>query len=368
MEDNNPFIQVKIDYVQYMMQIYSVMAYDETITGIIFALMLENYLTADDLEVLTGFTKPTIAKALSRISIILSEFPILQTKKPHNRKKYYYCPISLEPYIKHNFLAVMAASEMSLEFMPELIARLDRLSPQTPSISHIRSTLLYLYTAIYYYKEVFSKSEPFLNQMLEDPDFNPNFSTLLKEIHLPLISQEITPKEDTLLNIKQDFISNMINLSTELIGGNEDLISVFLAMFLEYEPVTQDELMGITKSNRTNVSQALSKMEELAVVQVVKKPGDRKKYYKGAANLETYGVGKLSRVQGYYTQIQMMMQKKFLPDLEKVNVIEEKDKTEKERLRKFFEDNIYYYRIFIKFSTALHEAMRTELRKVMDSV
>ena len=65
MENNDPFIQIKIDYVQYMMQVYSVMAYDETTTGILFALMLENYLTADDLETLTGLSKPTITKAIA---------------------------------------------------------------------------------------------------------------------------------------------------------------------------------------------------------------------------------------------------------------------------------------------------------------
>ncbi|MFX0125913.1 MAG: hypothetical protein ACFFAE_19990, partial [Candidatus Hodarchaeota archaeon] len=101
MENTDPFIQIKIDYVQYMMQLYNVMAYDETTTGILFALMVETYLTADDLEVLTGLSKPSIAKALSRISIMFSEFPVIQTKKPHSRKKYYYCPLSLEPYIKH---------------------------------------------------------------------------------------------------------------------------------------------------------------------------------------------------------------------------------------------------------------------------
>ena len=84
--------------------------------------------------------------------------------------------------------------------------------------------------------------------------------------------------------------------------------------------------------------------------------------------MEEYGKGKLGRVQGYYTQIQMMMQKKFLPDLEKIEAQEEEEKQEKKRLKKFFEDNIYYYGIFIKFSTAMHEAIRDELQKVVNKV
>lgn len=368
MEDTDVFIQVKIDYVQYMMQIYKLMAYEETTTGIIFSLMMENYLTADDLEILTGFTKPTITKALSRISIILDKFPIIQTKKPHDRKKYYYCPISLESYVKYNFLAVTTMSELSLEFIPGLISRLNAITPQISNISHIRRTLLYFYTAVYYYKEVIEKSETLLNQMFTTPESTPDFSTLLKKVKFSYIPQGLVPEEDTLLDIKRDFIKYLLNMSSELIGGNEELISVFLALFLENEPVTQDDLIEVTRESRTKVSQALSMMEELQVVQVIKKPGHRKKFYKGAATIETYGVGKLGRVQGYYAQIQMMMQKKFLPDLEKITATEEKAKKEKERLRKFFEDNIFYYSIFIRFSTAMHEALGNKLKEVMNSV
>ena len=365
MEDTDPFIQIKIDYVQYMMQLYNVMAYDKTTTGILFALMLENYLTADDLEILTGLSKPTIASTLSRISIMFSEFPVITTKKPHDKKKYYYCPLSLKPYIKHNFLAVMTASEISLEFIPKLLSRLDALSPKTSAITHVRRTLLYLYVAIFYYNEFFAKCEPLIDQMIQSPDFTPDLSDHLEEIHFDLSLKDIETKDDTLLKIKRSFITNMLELSSEIIGGEEELISIFLAMFLEEEPVTQDEIMMVTKSNRSKVSQALSKMEELKIVKVIKKPGDRKKYYKGAPSIEEYGVGKLGRVQGYYSQIQMMMEKKFLPELDKISVIKESEKTEKERLFQFFKDNIFYYNVFIRFSTAMHIAMREKVKEVM---
>ncbi|MFX1507852.1 MAG: hypothetical protein ACFFDC_17325, partial [Promethearchaeota archaeon] len=287
-------------------------------------------------------------------------------KKPKDKKKYYYCPLSLEPYIKHNFLVVMTASEISLEFIPKLLSRLDALSPKTSAIAHVRRTLLYLYVAIYYYKEFFTKCEPLIDQMLQNSDYIPNFSSFLKEIHFDLTFKEIKePKHDTLLDIKRDFVTNMLELSSDIIGGEDELISIFLAMFLEKKPVTQDEIMKVTRSHRTKVSQALSKMEELKVVKVIKKSGDRKKYYKGAPSLEEYGVGKLGRVQGYYAQIQMMMQKKFLPELEKITVSNEKEKKEKDRLNQFFQDNIFYYNVFIRFSTAMHTAMREELQKVM---
>ncbi|MFX0124569.1 MAG: hypothetical protein ACFFAE_13135, partial [Candidatus Hodarchaeota archaeon] len=265
----------------------------------------------------------------------------------------------------HNFLAVHTASEISLEFIPKLLSRLDALSPKTSTIAHVRKTLLYLYIAIYYYKEIFIKSEPLIDRMLQDSDYTPDFKTLLEEIQFNPLTQKIEIEKDTLLDIKREFVSNMLELSSELIGGEEELISVFLAMFLEDKPITQDEIMIVTRSNRTKVSQALSKMEELNIVKIIKKPGDRKKYYKGAPSIEQYGVGKLGRVQGYYAQIQMMMRKKFLPELEKVIVSEKKEIKEKNRLLRFFKENIFYYDVFIRFSTAMHTAMRAELQKVM---
>ena len=90
-------------------------------------------------------------------------------------------------------------------------------------------------------------------------------------------------------------------------------------------------------------------------------PEDRKKYYRSKTSIEDYGLGKLKRVQGYYAQIQMRMQKKFLPDLEKIDPSSEQDKKDKGRLIEFFNDNISFFNIFIKFSSSIHTAVQKEL-------
>lgn len=78
--------------------------------------------------------------------------------------------------------------------------------------------------------------------------------------------------------------------------------------------------------------------------------------------IEDYGLGKLKRVQGHYAQIQMMMQKKFLPDLEKVTPTSIQDKLEKDRLNKFFKDNNTFFDIFLRFSNSMHTTVQDELR------
>ena len=359
----DPFIQLKIDYVQFMMQIYKLMAYDETTIGILFSLMLENYLTVDELETLTGFTKPTLIKAVTRISNIYNETPILQTKKPASRKKYYYCPLSLELYLKQSFISFTAATDIHLS---EFISRLKSLS-QTPDVIYIQRTLFFLQTTIFYYRHMMKAAGDYLDNLLNDPQIKIDFLPILDDLEPPVIEAVDINKDDNLLKIKQGFIQKMLETAQDLVIGNEDSIKVFLALFLEFEPVTQDKIIKVTKVNRTQVSQTLTMMEELKVLQVIKKEGDRKKYYKSVSRIEDYGTGKLGRVQGYYNQIQRMMEQKFIPDLEMIKQISEQDKKEAARLRKFFESNIYYYGIFIKFSTNLHESIGKKLKEIFEN-
>jgi DNA-binding transcriptional regulator GbsR (MarR family) len=373
MNGQDSFIQVKIDYVQYMMQVYKVMAYDEATTGILFSLLIEspNYLTSKTLETFTGFAGSTISETLSKIKTSMGDFPILVTKKPNDRTKYYYTPVSFEYFMKRNFLIMMEATELSLDFIPSLVARLDALSvspASSDSIAYIRETMIFFYSAVYYYNEIFGKTPALLEELLSNPDFDPNFTALAKQVEIPPFQAISVPENDSLLNIKRSFILKMKNLSKELLGGNEELIATFLVLILENDPITQDEIMRIGESSRAPVSRALAVMEELKIVQISKKPGDRKKYYKSVSKLQDYGGGKLTRVLGYYSQIQMMMRTKFLPDLEKVEPRGNEEMKEKEKIRKFFEENLYFFEIFISFSKSMHVSLGEELKKYIASI
>jgi DNA-binding transcriptional regulator GbsR (MarR family) len=136
---------------------------------------------------------------------------------------------------------------------------------------------------------------------------------------------------------------------------------------LEKDPVTQDELINMTGSSRSNVSKVLTMMEELNVLEVIKKPKIRKKYYNSNTSIEEYGLGKRKRVQGYYAQIQMMMQKKFLPDLKQIEPISKEDKAEKERLQNFFNENFNFFSIFIRYSNAMHTTVQKVLKEFVES-
>ncbi|MHA1443508.1 MAG: hypothetical protein ACTSR4_01995 [Candidatus Hodarchaeales archaeon] len=370
MNTEDSFIQIKIDYIQYMMQVYKVMAYDEATIAILFSLLIESpkYLASKDLETLTGFAGSTISETLSKIKTSMGDFPILFTKKPKDRTKYYYTPVSFEFFMKRNFLIMTEATELSLDFIPPLVARLDALSDSSASIAHMRETIVFFYSAVYYYNEIFGKTPALLEEILKNPDIDLNLSALAKEVKVPPFQTYSIPEGDNLLAIKQSFISSMMSLSRELLGGNEELVATFLALMLENEPITQNEIIKIGKSSRTQVSRALVMMEELKIVEISKKPGDRKKYYKSASSLQDYGGGKLKRVLGYYSQIQMMMRTKFLPDLEKIDPNGKVEEQEKIKLKLFFEENLHFFDVFVSFSTSVHEALGKALKKHMESL
>ena len=192
------------------------------------------------------------------------------------------------------------------------------------------------------------------------------FSEFIDKITIIIPEEGYIPSNDTSHQIKQDFIKKMTSLSTELLGGNEELISVFLALMLEIDPVTQDELINMTGSSRSNVSKVLTMMEELKVLDVIKKPKIRKKYYESKTTIEEYGLGKRKRVQGYYAQIRLMMEKKFLPDLKQIEHISE-DTAEKERLTRFFNENFNFFNIFIRYSNIMHTTVQKVLKEFVDN-
>ncbi|MHA1168945.1 MAG: hypothetical protein ACTSRU_14040, partial [Candidatus Hodarchaeales archaeon] len=279
--NKDPFLQLKIDYISFMVQMFKMMGYNEVTMSIQFALLMENtYLTQEQLETLTGYSRSTISEELSKLSNSLGDFPIYQTRKAGTKKKLlmYYCPNTFEQYIKTNFVTALRASEASIEFIPSLIARLDVLTLQSPSVQHVKRFLSFFLAAMHYYRSFIEVSGDLLDRCFNDPEFVPDFTGLLKTASktIPVTGKPPEIENDSLEKIKREVIARMMELSSGLIGGKEDMIKVFLALSLEDEPVTQDALMETCSCSRSNVSQALTMMIELKLVRLIKNPGDRK--------------------------------------------------------------------------------------------
>jgi len=164
---------------------------------------------------------------------------------------------------------------------------------------------------------------------------------------------------DSLLKIKRVFIVGMLESSSP-IGRRKEPVAVFLALGLSHEPMTQEEIMEVTKYGRSTVSETLPRLTGLGVVTVEKKPRDRKKYYSALIGAQDYGLQKSQMQKGGYSQIVDMVGRRFLPRLREIKG----DTEEKERLKAFFEANIRAYQLIVDYVTLLFDTFQEWMKDI----
>lgn len=197
-----------------------------------------------------------------------------------------------------------------------------------------------------------------MERYLEEPGYTPlfteeDFEAMKRELQKPhILKARASVENDSLLEIKRDYIKETLD-KTAPIGRRREIGAVSLALILSPDPVSQEDVMEVTGYSRSTVSENLTRIEELNVLNVVKKRGDRKKYYQSVLRLEGYGTQKFQIQRGGYSQIVRMIEERFLNELENISGAN----VEKERLEKFFRENIKAYGLIIQYITFLNDFM-----------
>ena len=177
-------------------------------------------------------------------------------------------------------------------------------------------------------------------------------ATLKREHPEPPAKRFRPRKNDSLLDIKREYIRETLEHASP-IGRKREIAAVSLALILSADPITQEEIMEVTGYGRSTVSENLAKIEELNVLIVVKKPGDRKKYYRSILKLEGYGTQKFQIQRHGYGQIGRMIEERFLPELRKIPG----SPPGKERMERFLEKNVRAYNFILENVNFLQEFM-----------
>jgi hypothetical protein len=201
-----------------------------------------------------------------------------------------------------------------------------------------------------------------MERFSKDPDYIPklteeDFAAMKKERAGSPVSWPSFRENDSLLDIKREYIKETLENATP-IGRRREIAAVSLALILSPDPLTQEGIMEVTGYSRSTVSENLVKIEELNVLSVVKKSGDRKKYYRSMLRLEGYGTQKFQIQRSGYGQIERMIEGRFLPELRKIPG----NPAGKERMERFLEENVRAYRLILEYISFLHDFMlkRTE--------
>ena len=347
-----------------MEQVHRALGFDANLISVLFSLLLEGrYLTQEEVMDLSGLSRASVSENLAKLTDPSSKFPVLVTRLPGDRRKYYYCPLEFEEYIRTFFVEASAATDFGTRFIPPMLERLDYVDPGDPAVNYVKGFLRYLLSVTQFYDEFISKSEENLKLLFEDID-------LKLDLPKPGVigdrrgdgkerARGRPPEGDSLLRIKRDFIAGMLEVSVP-IGRKKEPVGVFLAMSLSHEPLTQEEIMKVTGYGRSTVSETLTRLRELGVVNVEKIPGDRKNYYSALVGYEDYGLQKSQMQRGGYSQIVEMVRMRFLPRLKEV----EGDPDEKKRMRVFLEANVRNYQLIVDYVGLLFETFQVWMKDV----
>ncbi|MGD2200478.1 MAG: hypothetical protein PVJ38_02460 [Candidatus Bathyarchaeota archaeon] len=360
---DNPLLQLQIDYLAFMEQVHKTLGFEANLIGVLFTLLLEgDYITQDRVMELTGFSRSTVSETLKKLIAPSSSFPVLSTRKPSDRRKFYYCPLDFEEYVMTFFTSAMEASYFSDEIIREMLARLDILDSQSREALHMRRFFSYLLDVVDSLQNILEYTEEHLERFFEDSSYTPEFTEedladYERKHEKPPPGTSTVGETDSLLEIKRDYIRETLENATP-VGRRRELAAVSLALILSPDSLNQEEIMEVTGYSRSTVSASLTSIEDLNVLRLIKKPRDRKKYYKSVLKLQGYGTQKFRIQREGYSQIIRMIDERFLPELRKISG----NPIGKERMELFLEKNVRSYHLILDYIRFIHDFMlkRTE--------
>ncbi|MFX1536646.1 MAG: hypothetical protein ACFFDI_20710 [Promethearchaeota archaeon] len=342
-------IQLKINYIKLMEQYPIFPDLKSKQRGILHALLIEkDYLTQEQLMVLTGYSRKVVSETLTELTEdVTIKYPVLKTRRPGDTKNYYFCPLNFEQIVRSLLISYLKTSR-DIHFFPDLVERLKALTPHDDDISHFRSVLSF-YLIVNEYLRIFMEktTEENIIKYFKNPTIKPEFLESIQDF-LPTTEVEKARKtqitvektKDTLQQIRRDLISKM----QEYIGGKKETIIAML-LYLERKAVNQDYMMRITGYGRSTISESLTVLKKAKIVKEIKKPGDRKKYYKPALSLTEFTFLRIIKSQQTVYQLKEIIKTKFLSDLENL----EDNEVEKNKLRYFLKENIRSYELLLSY-------------------
>lgn len=335
---------------------------ENTISVLYLLLMEQDYMTQDQIKDLTGLSRTAVSEALRNLTENTS-LPILQTRKSDSKKNYYYSPFSFDQYTKNYLLQSIQTTISNLKVIPIFLHRLNSINDDSVEKKQLENYLQINLFVTYYY----SKLSVDLNSLWDKLQENSNYKLtitnefLISEINIEDLVQKASKKmnpikNDSLRKIKRDFVEYAKDSQT-VYGRSRELTAISHVLIIEPNPITQDYLIEFTNYGRSTVSEALSKLVKLGSVEIVKKPKDRKKYYKVKYSLLDYVINRSKASLIAIEMIILMLNENFIRRILSLNI---NDKIKK-KYCDFFTLNIKSFKILSEiielYFTAIYDKL-----------
>jgi len=290
---------IKKEFVQYMEEKHSRLLFPKKFFGCMMAVFIEQVpITQDRIEELTSYSKTTISQMLKLIQM---KFPLKQVKKPGIRKKYYTIDMTTRKFMLTVFKVIIDSYKDKVDFMPPLIEEIQPYTQKHPKFETIKRFLENYYMFASLYMNLLSETSKELSDLVDTGQINAselsNYYILNSPEHQVkiqlLLNPPNEPKTFTDQQIREPSLVEQYNHFKQIFfqkfrenltySGSQQAIAraiIGTELLLEQRPLTQVEIEKTTNFQRSTISDTLKLLTKMKMIKLVKRPGDRKKYYK----------------------------------------------------------------------------------------
>ncbi len=294
--------EIKKFFIELMEEKHADLIFPKSYLGCLMAVLIENQpVTQERIKVLTNYSPTTISQMLKIIEV---NFPLRKIAKSGERKKFYLLDISPTDFMVDFLLLILDSYKERVDFIPPLIKEVEPYLQKHPRFSVFHQYLTQMYNSSITYMALLSNTTEELRNLLktgQEDDSTPLNQKRLRSLTqlntAPSASFSIEPLTDqTLLEVYQYLKTTFYRLLKENITGSQAVLNRMIIgteLLLEQRPVTQQEIEVSTLLQRSTISDTLNTLLERQMVQLVKKPRDRKKYYQMIQSWETRMISRL---------------------------------------------------------------------------
>ncbi len=304
--------EIKQDFIEFMEITHIGQLYPKSFFGVLMALFIEeNPTTQDRIETLTGYSKTIVSQSLQSLQ---KHVPITVVNRPGTRKNFYSIELSRKEFMILFLRLIMDAYQDKTDFIPPLIDKISPYLQKNARFSIFRHFLEQFYKMSKLYLKIIAetaedlthlirtgqiRAERILNHQLFDAPENLEFiKELMSPARIPPKIPENAQIDEKLLTIYAQLKDEYYRLFRLNLSSGESQVLVARSiigteLLLENRPLTQEEIENATHLQRSIISEALNLLLAWNMVQLVKKKGDRRKYYVTLQSWDSRMIGKL---------------------------------------------------------------------------
>ncbi len=336
--------------------------------GCMMAIFIEQEpITQNRIKTLTNYSKTTISQVVKLLQL---NFPIIQLKKPKKRKKYYTINITTKEFMITFLRMLIEADKDKADFIPPLI---EEIKPHIKKHQKFQNFHEFLENSLKFgslYLNLLTDSTEELSTLIKtgriekkgssetdlkhSPEYEGFIQSLRKppEMQISLTLQRIEDKQlsKTYIQLKEKFFKGFRENLTSARSQTAIARTILgTELFLENRPLTQEELERTTGFQRSIISDTLKLLVKMKMVQLIKKPGDRKNYYLMVQSWDTRTINRMRMNIGYAQEMKKVM-REFIEITQQIDTEEEN-----KALLVFFQEIHHCYEQFEQYFKLLEK-------------